>query len=63
MEAIEERIASGTMRPIADAAFLHRFTVRESAIFISIMPGQYTAIVRGVSETTGIGLVEVYNLQ
>jgi hypothetical protein len=36
---------------------------RESAIFISIIPGQYTAIVRGVSKTTGIGLVEVYNLQ
>lgn len=36
---------------------------RESAIFTTLTPGQYTAIVRGVGNTTGIGLVEVYNLQ
>jgi hypothetical protein len=36
---------------------------RESAIFTSLTPGAYTAIVRGVGDTTGIGLVEVYNLQ
>lgn len=36
---------------------------RESAIFTAITPGQYTAIVRGVGGTTGVGLVEVYNLQ
>jgi len=36
---------------------------RESAIFTSLTPGAYTAIVRGVGNTTGIGLVEVYNLQ
>jgi hypothetical protein len=36
---------------------------RESAIFTPLTPGTYTAIVRGVGNTTGVGLVEVYNLQ
>jgi hypothetical protein len=35
---------------------------RESAIIATLPPGNYTAIVRGVNETTGIGLVEVYDL-
>jgi Matrixin len=34
----------------------------ESAILVTISPGNYTAIVRGVNNTTGIGLVEVYDL-
>jgi hypothetical protein len=34
----------------------------ESAIMATLSPGNYTAIVRGVSNTTGIGLVEVYDL-
>ena len=36
---------------------------RESALFHTINPGNYTAIVRGKGETTGVGLVEVYNVQ
>ncbi len=35
---------------------------RESAIIATLSPGLYTAIVRGQNNTTGIGLVEVYNL-
>jgi hypothetical protein len=35
----------------------------ESAIIADLPPGNYTAIVRGVSDTTGVGLVEVYDLQ
>ncbi len=35
----------------------------ESAIYTTLAPGAYTAIVRGVGNTTGVGLVEVYNLQ
>ena len=35
---------------------------RESAILTAITSGNYTAIVRGVNRTTGIGLVEIYNL-
>jgi hypothetical protein len=36
---------------------------RESAIIAELPPGSYTAIVRGVSSTTGVALVEVYDLQ
>ncbi|MFL6521447.1 MAG: S8 family serine peptidase [Chthoniobacterales bacterium] len=35
---------------------------RESAIVRSLNPGSYTAIVRGANSATGIGLVEVYDL-
>jgi len=35
---------------------------RESAIIAELPPGNYTAIVRGVNDTTGVGLVEVYDL-
>jgi hypothetical protein len=35
----------------------------ESAIFASLQPGVYTAIVGGKNSTTGIGLVEIYDLQ
>jgi hypothetical protein len=35
---------------------------RESAIVADLPAGNYTAIVRGVNNTTGVALVEVYNL-
>lgn len=35
---------------------------RESAIVTTLAPGNYTAIVRGKGDTTGIGLVEVYDI-
>ena len=35
---------------------------KESAILMTLAPGTYTEIVRGVNATTGIGLVEVYDL-
>ena len=35
----------------------------ESAIIATLQPGTYTAIVRGVNNTTGNALVEVYDLQ
>ena len=35
---------------------------RESAAFATVAPGHYTAIVRGKTETTGVGLVEIYNV-
>lgn len=34
----------------------------EAALIESLPPGAYTAIVRGNSRTTGVGLVEVYNI-
>ena len=35
----------------------------ESAIIATLPPGNYTAIVSGVSNTTGVALVDVYDLQ
>jgi hypothetical protein len=35
----------------------------ESALIAALAPGNYTAIVRGKNNTTGVGLVETYNLQ
>jgi hypothetical protein len=36
---------------------------RDAAILMRLQPGQYTAIVRGSSGTTGVALVEAYALQ
>ena len=36
---------------------------RESALIETLGPGAYTAIVRGSGDTTGVGLVEVYDVQ
>ena len=35
---------------------------KESAIIATLVPGNYTATVRGVGGTTGVALIEVYNL-
>lgn len=35
---------------------------REAAIIATLLPGSYTAIVRGKNETSGVGLVDVYDL-
>jgi autotransporter-associated beta strand protein len=35
---------------------------KESAILAILAPGNYTAVVRGLNNTTGVGLVEVYDL-
>ena len=34
----------------------------EAALLRTLSPGAYTAVVRGVSETTGVALVEIYAL-
>jgi hypothetical protein len=36
---------------------------RESALIKTLTPGNYTAIVRGTNNTTGVAVVEAYNLQ
>lgn len=36
---------------------------RESAMIRTLNPGKYTAVVRGANSTTGVGLIEVYNLR
>nr|MBA2744040.1 VCBS repeat-containing protein [Chthoniobacterales bacterium] len=35
---------------------------RESAVFVKLLPGAYTAILRGKNATSGLGLLEVYRL-
>jgi hypothetical protein len=35
---------------------------KEPAILATLTPGNYTAIVRGQNQTTGVGLVEFYDL-
>lgn len=35
---------------------------REAAIFATLPAGNYTAVVRGANDTTGVALVEVYSL-
>lgn len=36
---------------------------KESTIITTLQSGSYTAVVRGVNSSSGIGLVEVYNLR
>ena len=36
---------------------------KESAVLALLTPGNYTAVVRGVDDTTGIAVVEAYNFQ
>lgn len=36
--------------------------LRECAMFLQLLPGEYTAIVRGANDATGIALMEVYKL-
>ncbi len=45
-----------------EAAGLAPTDVHESAIVTSLLNGNYTAIVRGKNNTTGVAVVEVYNI-
>jgi hypothetical protein len=36
---------------------------RESALIVTVPPGNYTALLKGKNNTTGVALVETYNLQ
>ncbi|HEX4665865.1 MAG TPA: DUF11 domain-containing protein [Chthoniobacterales bacterium] len=49
----QETLIEGPLQPGDD---------RESAVDIHLMPGRYTAIVRGKNDTTGNALVEAYEL-
>ena len=46
----------------SSTAGMLRLMPRESAIIADLPAGNYTAIVRGVNNTTGVALVEVYDL-
>ena len=45
-----------------EAAGLAPNHIEEAALVETVAPGAYTAIVRGKNRTTGVGLVEVYNI-
>jgi hypothetical protein len=46
-----------------EATGLQPSDIREAALVEVLAPGNYTGIVRGFGNTTGVGLVEVYNVQ
>jgi len=50
----EQQILDSTLAPTDD---------RESAIIATLPPGNYTAIIHGRGNNTGVALVEVYNLE
>ena len=43
------------------AAGLAPSNTKESALAVTLSPGRYTAILAGVNDSVGIGLVEVYD--
>jgi hypothetical protein len=49
----ESQIKSTTIQPTNDL---------ESAIVVTLSPGNYTAVVQGKNGATGVGVVEAYNL-
>jgi hypothetical protein len=53
-EGDEAAVVTTGLAPSGDA---------ESVIFATLLPGAYTAIVRGKGNATGVALVEVYNLR
>jgi hypothetical protein len=52
-----------TQQSQIQATGLAPFNDRESAILATLVQGNYTAVLRGKNNTTGIGLVEVYQVQ
>jgi len=54
-------ITTSQVRDIINSGYVPN-DERESAIIADLQEGNYTAIVRGVNNKTGVGLVEVYDL-
>ena len=46
----------------ATGAFAFTPGSKDSALIVELDPGLYTVVVKGVGDTTGIALVEVYEL-
>lgn len=71
--SVEVRDSSNTPFPLAQntdwndpqvtAAGLAPSNAKEAALITTLNPGNYTAIVKGENNTTGVGLIEIYNLQ
>jgi hypothetical protein len=60
--AVNDDWSNGSQAGEIVATGLQPANNRESAIVRTLGPGNYTAVVRGMNETTGVGLVEVYDL-
>jgi len=69
---IELRSSSGTLlakndnwkddqRSLIEGTIYQPSDDRESVILSTLAPGAYTAIIKGVGNTTGVGLIEVYD--
>jgi hypothetical protein len=59
--------AAGTAAEILSAAqatgaFPLESGSKDAAVLITLMPGSYSAVVSGANQTTGAGLVEVYEV-
>jgi hypothetical protein len=54
-------ITANQLRDLLDSGYAPT-DLNESAIIADLPAGHYTAIVRGVNNTTGVALVEVYDL-
>lgn len=54
-------ITQGQVRDIMNSGYAPTNGL-ESAIIADLQPGNYTAIMRGVNQTIGVGLIEVYEL-
>ena len=53
-DANADRVSESGVAPAKD---------EESALYLTLGPGEYSAVVSGVNGGTGIGLVEIYHLQ
>ena len=60
--AVNDDWSNGSQAAEIVATGLPPVNNRESAIVRTLGPGNYTAVVRGMNSTTGVGLVEVYDL-
>jgi hypothetical protein len=54
--------SGGSQQAEVEATTIPPTDDHESALVRTLVPGNYTAIVRGLNNTTGVGLVEVYSL-
>ena len=56
------RDTGGSQQAAIEATTIPPSNDAESALVQTLAPGNYTAIVRGKGSSTGVALVEVYNL-
>lgn len=57
----DDWVNSDQRRAIADST-IPPLSSQEAAVVASLAAGNYTAVVRGANSTTGVGLVEIYDL-